>query len=39
VLEDGAIVEHGTHDSLLELDGRYAALHRLQQLEEELEAS
>jgi ATP-binding cassette subfamily B protein len=39
VLEDGAIVERGTHDSLLELDGRYADLHRRQQLEDELEAS
>jgi ATP-binding cassette subfamily B protein len=39
VLEDGAIVEHGGNDELLALDGRYAALHRLQQLEEELEAS
>ncbi len=39
VLEDGAAVERGTHDALLELDGRYAELHRQQQLEEELEAS
>jgi ATP-binding cassette subfamily B protein len=39
VLEDGAIVERGTHDALLELDGRYADLHRRQQLEDELEAS
>ena len=39
VLEDGAIVERGTHEALLELGGRYAELHRLQQLEEELEAS
>ena len=39
VLEEGAVVEHGTHASLLERDGRYAALHREQQIEEELEAS
>jgi len=39
VLEEGAVVERGTHDSLLALDGRYAALCRRQELEEELEAS
>ena len=39
VLEDGVAVERGTHASLLALDGRYAELHRLQQLEAELEAS
>jgi ATP-binding cassette, subfamily B, heavy metal transporter len=31
VLESGAIVERGTHASLLEIDGRYAALWRAQQ--------
>jgi ATP-binding cassette subfamily B protein len=39
VLEEGAVVERGTHDSLLALGGHYAALCRAQQLEEELEAS
>ncbi len=39
VLEDGAIVERGAHDELLEHGGRYAALWREQQLEEEIEAS
>jgi ATP-binding cassette subfamily B protein len=39
VFEDGAVVERGRHDALLALDGRYAALHRAQQLEEEIDAS
>ena len=39
VLDDGAVVERGTHDALLALGGRYAELCRAQQLEEELEAS
>jgi len=39
VMEDGAIVEQGTHDSLLAADGAYAALYRSQfsaELEEEV---
>jgi ATP-binding cassette, subfamily B, multidrug efflux pump len=39
VLESGVVVERGTHETLLTLDGHYAELHRLQKLEEELEAS
>lgn len=30
VLDDGEIVEHGTHDQLMQLGGRYAELFRLQ---------
>lgn len=36
VLEDGAIVERGSHDSLVALNGRYANLYRRQLLEQEL---
>ena len=39
VLDDGRIVERGTHDRLVALDGAYASLYRKQLLEEELEAS
>lgn len=39
VLQDGRIVERGSHDALLEHDGVYAELHRQQLLEEELAAS
>jgi len=36
VLKDGSIVERGTHESLMELQGVYADLYRKQLLEEEL---
>jgi ATP-binding cassette, subfamily B, multidrug efflux pump len=39
VLEDGRIVERGTHDQLIRREGLYAELHRKQLLEEELAAS
>jgi ATP-binding cassette subfamily B protein len=39
VLEDGKIVEQGTHNQLLELGGEYADLYQLQLLEEELAAA
>ena len=39
VLQDGRIVEQGTHDALVRHDGVYAELHRQQLLEEELAAS
>jgi len=37
VLSDGQIVEEGTHDELVALDGLYADMYRRQLLEEEIE--
>jgi len=37
VLDEGAMVERGTHEELMELDGYYADLYRRQTLEQELE--
>jgi ATP-binding cassette subfamily B protein len=37
VLHDGQIVEYGTHDELIELNGYYTELYNKQLLEEELE--
>ena len=39
VLSDGHIIERGTHDELIKLDGEYADLYERQLLEEELEAT
>ena len=39
VLDEGRVIESGTHDELLARGGAYASLAREQQLEEELEAS
>jgi ATP-binding cassette, subfamily B, multidrug efflux pump len=39
VLNEGSIVEHGTHDALVRQNGLYAEIHRKQLLEEELAAS
>ena len=39
VIDDGRIVERGTHDQLIQGEGLYAELHKKQLLEEELAAS
>ena len=39
MLDDGGVVEEGTHDSLVADGGLYAELHRQQLLEDELAAS
>lgn len=39
VLADGRIIERGSHDELLKLDGEYADLYERQLLEEELDAT
>ena len=39
VLENGKVVERGSHDTLMAAGGAYAGLYRKQQLEEELERS
>ena len=39
VLQDGRIIERGTHNELLRLDGEYADLYERQLLEEELDAT
>ena len=37
VMDEGRIAEQGTHDELLAMDGRYTAIHREQNLRDEIE--
>lgn len=39
VLDEGYVIESGTHDELVEREGSYAALYRRQRLEDEIERS
>lgn len=39
VMHEGRIIERGTHDELIKLDGEYADLYERQLLEEEIEAT
>lgn len=39
VMADGRIIERGTHDELVELDGEYADLYERQRLEDELDST
>jgi ATP-binding cassette subfamily B protein len=39
VLDDGRVVEQGTHDALVARGGRYAALVRRQQLEADVDGA
>jgi len=39
VLDDGRLVERGTHAQLITIDGRYARMHRQQMLIEEIDAT